>query len=624
MRSIKLGATFAVGICTTFFALGLAMAQPPADLASLARAAKGKFKSFAQQDLARAHERLHEAAAGLEQRLELAGPMGAGWRSYLGWDAFLAELGKPSPQLPLLEKVYTKLNSGHEGLNLVWFAKVRQTLQSYLTAVQAKADPKKTQESYERMIDGLAKRLGDAGKGYSSEEAVWVASAIRWLDDTGQAGQLVAAVRQQFQKPNGFAQVAEGLVGVGIERPIDETTPVEDCILGTDIHGTGHAVGQVTVDLVPNADFAVLDTHFMATVASQSVGYNGPAIINSTGSTSLHGVKRLYVDDEGIKAFAAVSDANTSSTITGIGSTKGRKIVEKIASRRSREKKPEAEAIASAHASQRVNDRMDRESEDNIAQANDRFAARFRDPLVERNLFPSELKFSTTDRWMLVRALEADGYHLGALSAPPAALENVDLAIRVHQSTLNNLADKALGGMIVRDETFQATLKDLLGRVPEQFKPDEQDQSWAIAFAPEVPITFDFLDNQFRITVRGRRFIRVSEEHPAMDVTALYNIVRQGHSIKAVRQGGLEIFPPGFDRAKGRFSTKQLAIRKLLERRFGKVLQPELGGKGIELPGNWKKAGRLMPVAMTSAGGWMTIGWKRPPQAPAPTKTAQR
>jgi len=213
---------------------------------------------------------------------------------------------------------------------------------------------------------------------------------------------------------------------------------------------------------------------------------------------------------------------------------------------------------------------------------------------------------------------------LGTASAPPPAPQNVDLSIRVHQSALNNLADKALGGMIVRDETFQSTLKDVLGRVPEQFKPDEQDQPWAIAFAPEVPITVDFLDNQFRITVRGRRFIKGGEEHPAMDVSALYNIVRQGDTIKAVRQGGLEIFPPGFDRAKGRFSTRQLAIRKLLERRFGKVLQPELVGKGIELPGNWKKAGRLMPVAMSSAGGWITIGWKRPPQQPAPTKTAQR
>ena len=619
MRSLKLGAMFAVGICTAFFALVPVIAQPPADLPSVARAAKGQFKAITPQALDRAHERLRTAAAALEQRLDLAGAFGAGWRSYLRWDAFLAQLAKPSPQLPLLEKTYTKLTSGNEGLTLVWFANVRQALQSYLAIAQAKADPK-TPQRYDAIVEGLAKRLADVSKGLSPEDAVSVGSAIRWLDDAGQAPQLVAAVRKRFQNPNGFAQVSQGLVAVGIERPIDEMTPVEDCILGTDIHGTGHTVGQVTVELVPNDDFAVIDTHFVATVDSQSVGYNGPAIINSTGVTGLHGVKRLYVSADGIGAFPAVADANTTSTITGIGSTKGRKIVEKIASRRSQEQKPEAEAIASAHAAGRVNARMDRESQHNIAQANERFSTRFRDPLAQRNLFPAELNFSTIQGWMLARSLESDAYHLGASSAPPLPLKNVDLAIRVHQSTLNNLADKALGGMTVRDETFQATLKDLLGRVPEQFKPDQQEQPWAIAFAPDVPITFEFLDNQLRITVRGRRYIRGGEEFPAMDVTALYNIVGQGPSIKAVRQGGLEIFPPGFDRAKGRFSTRQLAIRKMLERRFGKVLQPELGGKGLELPGNWKKAGRLMPVALASSGGWITVGWKRP----GPVKTAQR
>jgi len=177
----------------------------------------------------------------------------------------------------------------------------------------------------------------------------------------------------------------------------------------------------------------------------------------------------------------------------------------------------------------------------------------------------------------------------------------------------------------VRDEPFQATLKDVLGHVPEEFKPDQQDQPWAINFAPDVPITCDFLDNQFRISVRGRRYVRGDNAYPAMNVTVVYNIVRAGDTIKAVRQGGLQIFPPDFVPGKGeRLSGRQLVIRDLLARRFGKVFKEELVGKGIELPGNWKKAGRLMPVAMTAKDGWLTVSWNRVPQSPAPTKTAKR
>jgi hypothetical protein len=156
--------------------------------------------------------------------------------------------------------------------------------------------------------------------------------------------------------------------------------------------------------------------------------------------------------------------------------------------------------------------------------------------------------------------------------------------------------------------------------VPEEFKPEQQDQPWAIHFAGGVPITFEFLDNEFRITVRGRRFIRGDNTYPAMDVTVLYKIVQEGGTIKCVRQGALQIFPPDFSKG-DRLSGRQLVIRDLLARRFGKVFKEELVGKGIELQGNWKKAGRLMPVAMTSKAGWMTIAWKLVPQ---PTKTAQR
>ncbi len=616
------GAALATWIGLALTVTSQLQAGPPAgDLPAMAQAAKGHFRAIGPRDLARAKAQVQAAVAKLNARLAIAGPEAADWRAFVMLDGITAEMAKAQPAASVLEKAYARLSSGNEGLNLIWFADLRQTLRSYLAVVQALGDAK-TAQRYDAIVDGLAKRLAEMPKGVSSDEAVWIGNALRWLDDTGQASALVHAVRGRCQQANLLAQVSAGLVGAGIERPIDEMTPVRDCILGTDIHGTGHTVGRVTVKLVPNPLMAILDTYFIATVESQSVGYNGPAIICTTGTTELEGIKRLWITDQGINAHPAVSDAQTSSVITGIGSTKGRAIVERIASRRADAQKCEAEAIASEHAECRVNERMDRESAGKLEQANQRYADRFRTPLTERNLFPAELRFSTCEKYLNVRALETDAYHLGAPSAAPPALANVDLAVRVHQSALNNLADKALGGMTVRDETLQSILKDLLGHVPEEFKPDQNEQPWAITFAADVPITFDFLDNQFRITVRGRRFIRGENSYPAMDVTVVYKIVHEGGVFKAVRQGNLEIFPPDFAPGK-RLSGRQLVIRDLIARRFGKVFREELVGKGIDLPGNWKKGGRLMPSSMVCRDGWMSIGWVQV-AAPAPTKTAQR
>jgi len=621
MRFYPIGAAWTAWIGLMLVAATGFSAEPaPGDLPAMARAAKGHFRPIGQHDLDRAKTRVQATAARLTTRLASAGPEAADWRAFLQFDAFVAELRKAQPALPVLEKTYTRLASGQDGLNLIWFAELRQALQSYLAAVQAKSDPK-TPERHDAIVEGLAKRLAELPKAISAEEALAIGNALRWLDDTGQAAKLVAAVRKQCRQSNFLGQASEKLVGTGIARVVDEMTPIRDCILGTDIQGTGHTVGRVTVKLVPDKHMAVLDTCLAAKVDSQTVGYNGPAIIHSVGVTELLGVKRLWIDAEGIGAHPATSDADTCTTITCIGSTKDKAIVERIASRKAGKKKSQAEAIASQHAAWRLNDRMDQESTENLAQANERYVARFRKPLTDRNLFPEELLFSTCAKYLSVRAMESDAYHPGAPSAPPAPPANVDLAVRVHQSALNNLTDKALGGMTVSDETLQATLKDLLGKVPDEFKPDQREQPWAIHFAAGVPITFEFLnDNQFRITVRGRRFIRGENTYPAMDTTVLYKIVQAGGTIKCVRQGALQVFPPDFSKG-DRLSGRQLVIRDLVARRFGKVFKEELVGKGIELKGKLEKGGRLMPVAMTSQAGWMTIAWNLVPQ---PAKTAQR
>lgn len=609
-----------VSVSVGWASVAMAAEPPTADLPALARAAKGKFKPIESAQLERAKERIQAAAVKLSDRLAKNGPEAAGWRDFVNLDAVVAEVAKPKPELAVLEKSYERLASGNEGLNLVWFAELRQALKSYLAAAQAMGDSK-TGDRYNAIVEGLAKRLADLPKSPSAVDTAWINNALRWLDDTAQAPELVAAVRSRFGHSNAFAQAAAGLVAVGVERCVDEVNPVSDVILGTTIQGTGHAVGQLTMRLVPCEEVALIDTYFTACVDSQTVGYNGPAVINSSGHTELQGVKRLWISDQGFSSHAAVSDANTRSTITGIG---GRPAVQRAASQRAGQQKPQAEAIAAQHAAQRLNERMDRESAENLARANERYASRFRDPLTERNVFPAELKYSTTENWLAVRASETDAYHLAASDAPPPALTNVDATVRVHQSALNNLTDKAVGGMTVRDEAFQATLKDLLGKVPEEFKPDQQDQPWAIQFAADVPITVDFLDNQFRIVVRGRRYVRGDSSYPAMDVTVLYNIVQNGKTVKAVRQGGLQIFPPDFAPGKGdRLSGRQLVIRDLIARRFGKVFKEELVGEGIELPGNWKSAGRLMPVSMTSKNGWLTIGYNRAPNPPAKAAPAE-
>ena len=62
-----------------------------------------------------------------------------------------------------------------------------------------------------------------------------------------------------------------------------------------------------------------------------------------------------------------------------------------------------------------------------------------------------------------------------------------------------------------------------------------------------------------------------------------------------MRQGDIEVLPPDFVPGK-QIDARRQVIRKLLEKRFAKVFEPEILGEGFEMPGKWKAAGKLVPI----------------------------
>ncbi len=186
------------------------------------------------------------------------------------------------------------------------------------------------------------------------------------------------------------------------------------------------------------------------------------------------------------------------------------------------------------------------------------------------------------------------------------------MSIRVHESMLNNLAFDALAGRTVHEEKLQSVVKDLLGHLPEKMKGDEDGQPWAITFARQQPIAVTFADGGFRITIRGVKYYKGKEGHPGMNVSAAYKIEKTAKGFKAVRQGDIEVFPPDFVPGSGQqIDARRQVIRKLLEKRFAKVFEPEILGEGLELPGKWKPAGKMLPIQVECRDGWLVIAWKR-------------
>ena len=576
------------------------------DLKNLSQEAKSRFRPVTNEDLKLVKANLAASLAKLDARLKSDGANGESWRKYLLWDELQKELQQEGmPNRDRLNEVYQRYTSGNEGLAMVWFIDVQTDLRRLLMVMGA-IDNAQTKTLYEQTLDKLSNQLQAQSVKATTEDALGISESVRWLRNARQAPELAEAIESQFNHPNLYVELSAGLISAGLGENVDDTAPIQDNIMGTSVSGTGRTVGQTTAELAPNTDHAVIDTLLFATTHSTTVGSHGPVCIYSNSKTDIGACKRLWIDEYGIFSHPAVSNAVTQTTITDIQSKSGRKMVERIAWKKAGKQKASAEYVASRHAEQKVNNRVDSQAAETLDKAQKDFNEKIRRPLCEHKLFPELLNISSDKQMVQVVSKQIGNSLLGAPTAPPSAVQG-DMVVRVHESMVNNFSLDALGGMTVHEEKLQKAVIDLLGHLPEKLKGDEDSEPWAITFARRQPVSVTFADDGFKVTIRGGEYYKGETSYPAMDITAAYKIEKTDGGFKFVRQGDIQILPPGRQQVGG----KEQIIRKMLMKRFAKVFEPEIKGEGFVFTGKMEKVGKMNPVDVQCRDGWLTIAWKR-------------
>lgn len=605
--------------------------RPPESISAAAAAAMHQMRPLTAADLDQAKTALQAALDRLDERLQGDSSSGAAWRKWLDVDRLKALVaGSQPPQPADLQPIYENFSSGYYGLNLTSFAAVRNTLGTHIGIAKALQDPAWFEKTYKAFITALVRHVESFEKHPNAADAYFISSTIQWLQAYGQAPDLVSRLRDRFQQPNLYVDVAARLVNAAVGGAVDETLPLNDLILGTTICGTVHTYGTVSTRLTPDTERAIVDTYFSGSADSDSVGYNGPAIICTTGHTNLSAVKRLWVDASGLNALPADSDANTCTTINGVSSCNGRRIVERVASRRAAEQKPQAEAEAACHAKQRLNERMDSQGSETIARANGQMEERVRRPLTDRGVFPSVLKYLTTEDSVQIVGLESAGHQLGAgLSSPPSAVSNVDLSMRLHESMINNFTDVVFSGLLLTEEDARQIMTELTGSFPDEMKSEPGSPSWTMQFAREQPVTLSVGEGEIQIIVRAIMlrgpylFEKDREYNEPLDIVAHYRTVSDGSTPGLVHRTGPVEVRPHLERARsGREAVELANVSRKLVRRFNRIF-PETPNLDLEPKGNLAKIGKLTPAVVAAHSGWMSIGWNRASLAAAAQPISQ-
>jgi hypothetical protein len=419
------------------------------------------FPNFGNASEGVGSRRVTEAIQSLDRWLA-ASPYRVAWQSYLRVDVLRRQLADPAhADLDQLAGVLARFSADKSQLRLAPVVRLRNAVESWLV-LSSLPDGQHLATVAERIVrrtpagpDGRAvpSRLTALLlllKEYAHHPEPRLADAIgdnlQWLARVPDAEPMVTAVRQYYGQPNIWIDISEAALVQAVESAIDREAAVSDQILGTAITGRARTRATTRLAVVPHREQARMTLTVTGTIDSQTVGSNGPARIHNRSLVRFRAEKKIVLDALGMRASPAVCTAETNTyaaeptaVVPGVRGW----VVRRVAARRVRRLRGQADEIASRHAERRIATLIDREADEQLREISQLAI----DPLMglaggDR----SRLRFSSAAGVLRIGAIA------GPLGAPPHTAtfaRQHPYSLRLHSTLLMRLRNHPLADVAV-------------------------------------------------------------------------------------------------------------------------------------------------------------------------------
>ena len=183
---------------------------------------------LAQADVEQAKTVLIEALDRLDQRLNLDGSNGQDWRKYLEVATLRDQLQSPQgPDKTLLTRIRAHYNSGHDGLELVWFLDTQSGPAQLPGHARRGRQSENPPADFEKTLDKLAASSGRLpGQAHHRRRVGRLASRSGGWKGHGRSRNWSARFEARFVQPNVWGQMSAAVLGAGIAECIDECMPI--------------------------------------------------------------------------------------------------------------------------------------------------------------------------------------------------------------------------------------------------------------------------------------------------------------------------------------------------------------------------------------------------------------
>jgi hypothetical protein len=520
-----------------------------------------------------ARQRLDQAMLGLENFLATSPQHQANWLNFLTWNDLRSELEKAQPDQNALNQIEKTFRQNYFGLEMRHFTHVRDSLKNYILALRYSSDQAKSMEILNNRLKKLSEQVQMAG--FTQDFAITrdIGQTLAYLSQSQQTPTLVSSVRSNFARSNIRVLVSSEFVNRKFSRPVNETNPVNEVILGTQLFGQSLLQGWVTPQLMDSSARAAIKLNLSGNFASQNIGYNRSVKLHTQGFANIAASETIALTDEGLVPLNDTNvDAQLSSQIDSIEARLG--LVRRIASKQAAKQKPQADAIGEGRLENRVRSQFHSQLVNQLSQANSKIKTPDLPVLSRLGLQrPMRTTWSSSQYLALLWKLQ-DSDQLAAPASCPLVVDASGITLQIHESVITNLTDPILAGRILRSaemSTYASQFGDALGATSLLKK--EEEQPWAITMDNYHPVEIQLDNSLITFRIRTTKLDRGDQEldQPA-SIEASYLLSLNDGAIQLDRQGEVKIDFSG----KQQRGVRAVTLRSFLKKKFDDVFKPQL------------------------------------------------
>ena len=541
------------------------------------------------------------------------------WREFLDLDALAEQMEDSVPDGRKLTRILKKFEAEEDGLDHRKFVAVHDRLEKYLELLSV-SQGSNASDIYTQRVEKIAQLIEQHILDPTNDTAANLVRELRWLESTGLMPGLAAKIKSLNARPNFFASLSGDLITRALQDRITDTQGINRMFEGSHVTGSASTVANVSAQLIPSNNGVLLDILLNGSTVANSVAQKRKVFVRTQGTTYINGGTRLYLGLDGVRATPASVSASTNQQVCNIcinrRCTCGNRLIRRIAGRKAEQSRPKAEYMQTDEAEQTIRDRINRQTQEMVGQANSRMQTALAKLNIPRKFMP-EVSVRSTDRKVLSQGRLTIGSFLAAVSDPPDVGSESDVTMQLHQSAINNVLAELLGGGKLDNKLIVKLLKENNLPVPEELQPDsgagdsdedadeeadgedDDDESdyWSITFDELQPATVTFSEGKLRISIRGRKFEQGAREvNEPIEISANYRLRKNSlRQLEAKRIGDLDVV--FVRKSTGRLSTKQLAYKTAIKKRMELLFRRKLSIDDLPTPAPGSAMGSNPQVA---------------------------